>query len=73
MVLDQVFGRFSWYRRHRGGFWTRIPGSGGGYFRRSSARTERQEFGLALNALRNAYSPVWLERLTSRLKQRVTH
>jgi len=71
MVVDQIFGRFSWYRRHRGGFWTRIPGAGGGYFRRSSDRTEGQEWGQAMSALWNAYSPGWLERLTSRLRHRV--
>jgi len=73
MAVDQIFGRFSWYRRHRGGFWTRIPGSGGGYFRRPSARSDRQEWLEALTALYNAYSPAWLERLASRLKHRVTH
>jgi hypothetical protein len=73
MVVDDIFGRFSWYRRHRGGFWTRIPGSGGGYFRRPSARSQTQELGMALSALYNNYRPAWLDRVASRLKQRVTH
>jgi hypothetical protein len=71
MVVDHVFGRFSWYRRHRGGLWTRIPGSGGGYFRRPSARSDRQELGMALTGLYNSYGRVWLERLASRRKQRI--
>jgi hypothetical protein len=72
MVVDQILGRFSWYRRHRGGFWTRIPGSGGGYFRRSSDRSVGQEWSLALTALWNDYRPAWLERLARRRNQRVS-
>jgi hypothetical protein len=72
-VIDEIFGRFSWYRRHRGGFWTRIPGSGGGYFRRPSARSQTEELRMTLTALYNNYRPAWLDRLASRLKQRVTH
>ena len=73
MVVDEIFGRFSWYRRHRGGFWTHIPGSGGGYFRRPSARSQTEELRMALSALYSSYRPAWLDRLASRLKQRVTH
>ena len=71
MIVDDVFGRFSWYRRRRGGLWTRIPGSGGGYFRSPSARSNRQDVAIALSRLYNGYSPPWLERVASGLKRRV--
>jgi hypothetical protein len=72
MVVDQVLGRFSWYRRHRGGLWTRIPGSGGGYFHQPSTRDGRPEWEIALASIWGRYGPAWLERLATRLRQRTT-
>jgi len=72
MVVDQFLGRFGWYRRHRGGLWTRIPGIGGGYFHRPSARDPRPEWQIVLTNLYHAYGPLWLERVAARLRQRRT-
>ena len=71
MMVDQLLGRFSWYRRHRGGFWTRIPGTGGGYFRKPSARDERPDWEVVISSVYNAYSPQWLERVVDRVRRRL--
>jgi len=69
MVVDQVLGRFEWYRRHRGGLWTRIPGPGGGYFHQPSGRDDRSEWEVALTNVRNAYAPAWLNRAVARARE----
>jgi hypothetical protein len=73
MVVDQVLGRFAWYRRHRGGLWTRIPGAGGGYFHQPSSRDDRSEWKVALTSVRSAYTPAWLERAATRLREDLSY
>ena len=71
MILDQLFGRFAWYRRHRGGLWSRIPGLGGGYFHHPSTRDARGEWAILAASLREHYCPAWLERASARLAARL--
>jgi hypothetical protein len=73
MVVDQILGRFGWYRRHRGGLWTHIPGAGGGYFHQPSARDERPEWAISLANISSSCSRVWHGRLATRLRDRLTH
>jgi hypothetical protein len=68
MVVDQVLGRFAWYRRHRGGLWSRIPGCGGGYFHQPSTRDTRSAWEVALASVRDTYTPAWLEGAASKLR-----
>ena len=70
MVADQILGRFGWYRRHRGGFWTRIPGAG--YFHRRSTRDDRPEWKVALDSVRSRYGFAWLGRFATKAGDRDT-
>lgn len=72
MIFDQLFGRFAWYRRQRGGLWSRIPGPGGGYFHHPSTRDARGDWAILVTSLRQRYAPVWLDRALTRLAARYT-
>jgi hypothetical protein len=71
MILDQLFGRFAWYRRHRGGLWSRIPGPGGGYFHHPSTRDHRGDWAILATSLRERYAPAWLDRALTRTGGRI--